>query len=250
LEKKMPEKDAFARGQIERRDFIINLLRISSGAGFLGILNACADFSRLSLIPPQEGYPSTISILQELCTDEFETRSTYLEYAKQANSEYYEGIALLFVALAASDSVHLKNFENCLLDLRIDVIKKRSLPEIQVLSTQGNLQRTVEMELEKVDRYSRYLEKVRTEKYKLAIERIWYALESEKKHREHLRRVQKYTGRRFKLLAYYMEKKPPRYYVCQTCGYTVIEPPEESCPICNRPVSHYQKVERVKLASQ
>jgi rubrerythrin len=220
LEKKMPEKDAFTRGQIERRDFIINFLRISSGAGFLGILYACADFSRLSLVPPQERYHSTVPILQELCTDESQTRLAYLEYAKQANSEYYEGIAHLFVALAASDSVHLRNFENCLLDLGVNA-KKRSLPEIQVLSTQENLRRTVEMELEKVDRYSRYLEKVRTEKYKLAIERIWYALESEKKHQEHLRRVQKYTGRRFKLLAYYMEKKPPRYYVCQTCGYTV-----------------------------
>jgi rubrerythrin len=171
-----------------------------------------------------------------------------LAYAEQANAEYYVGIAHLFVALAASDSVHLHNFQNCLLDLGIE--KKEPLrAEIQVLSTKKNLRRAVELELLQVEHYSQYLEKIKVEKHKVAIEKVWYALESEKQHREHLKRIQKYTGFGFELLANYMEIHPVRYYICQTCGYTLTDLPEKSCPVCNRPVSQYREVGRMSNAS-
>lgn len=243
MEKKL-EAGECTRDRINRRSFIGRLLKISTGAGLLGMFNSCASVYRLPFVAPRENYRSTISVLQELYAEELQARLTYLAYAEQANAEYYQGIAHLFVAFADSDSVHLRNFQNCLMDLGIEA-KKPSLPEIRILSTKKNLQRAIEIELLQVDHYSRYLEKIKVENHKVAIEKVWYALESEKKHREHLRRVQRYTGIGFKFLANYMEIHPVRYYVCQTCGYTLINFPEESCPICKRPVSHYKQVARV-----
>jgi len=246
--KKMLENGECTPERINRRSFIGRLLKISTGAGLLGVFNACVSVYRLPFVTPRENYSSTISVLQELYADELQSRLTYLAYAEQANSEYYGSIAHLFIAFATSDSVHIRNFEDCLRGFGIQR-KKPSLQRIQMLSTKENLKRAVELELSQVNYYSQYLEKIKGEKHQVAIEKVWYALESEKKHREHLKRIQQYTGFRFKLLAHYMRVKPVRYFVCQTCGYTVIRPPEKLCPVCNRPVSQYREVERISRTS-
>jgi rubrerythrin len=183
----------------------------------------------------------TISVLQTLYTDEFQSRYTYLAYSERARLEDYPAIALLFLAMADSDAVNLRNFSESLADLGF-MPRKQSTPETEILDTGENLKRSVKLELEKIDQYSRYLERVRTERHGPATQSISYALESEKKHREHLKRIEKNTGFRFKMLAKYMRSKDVRFYVCQQCGYTVVRLPEEKCPICGRPSSIYREV--------
>jgi rubrerythrin len=227
-----------------RRDFTHCLLKVFIGTGLLGTLEACYGIPRSSIVGTRVRYPLTISALQDLHADELGTRLTYLAYSDQALSENYPAIAHLFIALAASDSVHLRNFENCLFDLGVEV-KGPSVPAIQLLSTRENLKRAMESEFTKIGQYPYYLERIRSEKHRLTIKNIWYAVESEKKHVEHLQKIEKYTGLRFQLLATYLESNPVHYYVCQECGYTVMNLPEKGCPICRRPVSYYQDVKMV-----
>jgi rubrerythrin len=237
------------RGHVERREFIGRFLRIFTGVGLLGLLNACTGGFRSSLLGTSSEYPVTISVLQELYADGFQTRFTYLAYSERAQAENYPAIAHLFLAMAASDLIHLRNFENCLLDIGMST---RRVPDqdVQLWSTKENLQRTLEMELAKIDFYPDYLERIKTEGHKPTLQSIQYAVESEKKHREHLQRIQNHAGLRFWLLAKYMETKGVRYYVCQNCGYTVISLPETACPICKRPVSHFKEVEMTRHASR
>ncbi len=231
---------------MHRRDLLHHLLTIFSGVGLFGVLESCSF--RTSLVGTRARYPLTISALQYLYADEFKTRLDYLAYSDQALSESYPAIAHLFIALAASDSVHLRNFENCLLDLGVHA-KNPSVPASQRYSTRGNLKRAMEAELTKIKQYPYYLERIRSEKHQLSLKSIWYAVESEKKHREHLKKVEKHTGLSFQLLAEYMESNPVHYYVCQECGYTVLKLPEKKCPICGRPVSYYKEVKMVEKVS-
>jgi rubrerythrin len=189
-----------------------------------------------------------VSALQELYADEFRSRLTYLAYSEKALSDNYPAIAHLFTALAASDLVLLRNFTASLIDLGLEP-KKPPPPRIQYLNTKENLNKALEMEITKIDQYPRFLDRIKGERHKETIRRIWYAVESEKKHSAYIRRIQNHAGLRFQFLAKYMETRPVRYYVCRKCGYTVIKLPHKACPVCERPVDYYKEVEMADLST-
>jgi rubrerythrin len=203
-------------------------------------------FVQVTFVDAQMEYPETINVLQIAYYNEIHANLTYLAYAQKAISEDYPNIAHLFVALAASESIHAHNFKQLLSDLGVEV-KEASNPEIKVSTTKDNLKNATQAELQEIDhRYPQFIEKVKPEGHEAAIRYITYAWESEKQHRELIEKIKSGTGILFKMLSGIIEKTPNRYFVCQECGSTIREVPEVACPICKSPVSSYREIERVK----
>jgi rubrerythrin len=194
------------------------------------------------VVSAQLEYSETISVLQLLYQDEMQALYNYRAFAKKAVSEKYPNIAKLFMAIAASESVHARNFEACLTKLGVAAEKFPQQP-LTVASTRKNLEFAIRVELEEIDRkYPQFLEQIKPENHMQAIQYIKYAWESEKQHRELLKEMQSGTGIFFGLLTKRIEGNPSQYFVCQNCGSTLSEIPEVTCPICGGPSEKYKEI--------
>lgn len=190
----------------------------------------------------QSDYKETISVLQSLHQDEMQAMHNYQAYAKKAVSQKYPNIAKLFMTLAASESVHARNFSGCLSKLGVAAEQIPPQP-IKVHSTRKNLKFAIAVELEEIDRkYPEVLEQIKPENYAEAIQYITYAWESEKQHRKLLKKIKSGTGIFFGLLTKRIEGNPYQYFVCHNCGSTLTEIPASACPICGGPSAKYKEV--------
>ncbi len=190
----------------------------------------------------QSDYKETISVLQSLHQDEMQAMHNYQAYAKKAVSQKYPNIAKLFMTLAASESVHALNFKSCLakLGVALEIIPQQP---VTVESTRKNLKFAIAVELEEIDRkYPQVLEQIKPENHAQAIQYIRYAWESEKQHRELLKKIQSGTGIFFGLLTKRIEGNPYQYFVCHNCGSTLTEIPASACPVCGGPSAKYKEV--------
>ncbi len=190
----------------------------------------------------QSEYKETISVLQSLHQDEMQAMHNYQAYAKKAVSQKYPNIAKLFMTLAASESVHGRNFKACLAKLGVAAEKLPQQP-VKVGSTRKNLKFAIAVELEEIDqKYPQVLEQIKSENHAAAIQYITYAWESEKQHRKLLKRIQSGTGIFFGLLTKRIEGNPYQYFVCQNCGSTLTEIPASVCPVCGGPPAKYKEI--------
>lgn len=190
----------------------------------------------------QSEYKETISVLQSLHQDEMQAMHNYQAYAQKAVSQKYPNIAKLFMTLAASESVHARNFKACLAKLGVAAEEFPQQP-VKVESTRKNLKFAITVELEEIDRkYPQVLEQIKPENHAAAIQYIRYAWESEKQHRKLLRRIQSGTGMFFGLLTKRIEGNPYQYFVCHNCGSTLSEIPASACPVCGGPSAKYEEV--------
>jgi len=161
----------------------------------------------------QSKYPKTVDVLQERYGDEIHGVHKYLAYAQEALSEDYPNIAYLFVALAASESVHARNFKRLLCDLDVEV-KEIPKPEFKVSSTKENLNHAATVEIEEIDReYPRLIEHIGPEKHEAAIRNIKYAWQAEEQHRDLLKKVLSGTGIFFGVLAKKIGKTDVQFFV-------------------------------------
>lgn len=59
-------------------------------------------------------YPETTAVLRKLYKGEVIVCKTYSAFARKALEEKYDGVATLFLALRASESIHARNFKHIL----------------------------------------------------------------------------------------------------------------------------------------
>jgi rubrerythrin len=190
----------------------------------------------------QSEYNETISVLQSLHQDEMQAMHNYQAYAKKAVSQKYPNIAKLFMTLAASESVHARNFKACLANSGVAAEELPQQP-VKVASTRKNLKFAIAVELEEIDKkYPQVLEQIKPENHATAIQYITYAWESEKQHRKLLKRIQSGTGIFFGLLTKRIEGNPYQYFVCHNCGATLSEIPATVCPVCGGPSAKYTEI--------
>jgi len=208
------------------------------------ILLGCILFSIFTLpfVDAQTRYPKTISVLKMAYEGEIRAFHTYMAYAQKANSEDYPNIANLFVALASSEWIHARNFRILLAELGVEV-SETQVPQIKVSSTKKNLKKATKVELSEIDtKYPQFIDQIESEHFEAAIRNITYAWLSEKQHRDLIEKIRSGTGMLFGLLAKKIEDSPAHYFVCQNCGSTLTELPEDACPICKGLVSQYKKL--------
>jgi rubrerythrin len=190
----------------------------------------------------QSEYNETIFVLQTLYQDEMQAVHNYRAYAQKAVTEKYPNIAKLFMTLAASETVHARNFKDCLSGLGVKT-QQFPQPQVKVDSTRNNLKFATAVELEEIDKkYPEFMEQIRPENHMPAIQFITYAWESEKQHRELLKKIKSGTGMFFGLLTKRIEGNPYQYFVCQNCGSTLSEIPASTCPICGGPAAKYTEI--------
>jgi rubrerythrin len=190
----------------------------------------------------QGGYAQTTAVIRVVLDGELLAHARYVAYAARAREENYPHIASLALALAASEEVHARNFEQVLKDLGAPV--QPQSPLVPVADTRTNLKNASSAELDEIDnRYPRFIRQITPENYPAAISDLTHAWKAEKQHRDLITQLIQGSGLLFGLLARTIEGTPVDYFVCDRCGSTLPELPRDSCPICGGPVSAYRKVD-------
>ena len=92
-------------------------------------------------------------------------------------------------------------------ELGVEVTEPRKI-KVEASGTKENLNRATKVELQEIDtEYPQSIKKIELEKHEGAIRNITYAWESEKQHRELIRKIQSCTGVFFGMLSKKIEER-------------------------------------------
>ncbi|TFG18299.1 MAG: rubrerythrin family protein [Promethearchaeota archaeon] len=153
---------------------------------------------------------------------ESQANRKYLAFAKKAENEGFPGIAHLFRAAAAAETVHAHNH-------------LRSLDGI--MSTEENLKEAIGGEFhEFTEMYPEFIEIAKTEGNSRAERSFKYANEVEKIHHKLYEKALKSAEKGEDL-------EETDIYVCSVCGYTHEGDAPDKCPICGATQKAFEKVE-------
>jgi len=149
--------------------------------------------------------------LKQAFAGESQANRKYLAFAKKADEEGYPGVAKLFRAAAAAETIHAHN--------HLEVLKG-------IKSTLENLKEAYGGEHHEFsEMYPGFLETSKAEKNNAATRTFHWANEVEKVH-----------GKLYKEVIKAMESGQPvaekDYYICPKCGYTIADAPPDKCPVC------------------
>ena len=146
--------------------------------------------------------------LKEAFAGESQANRTYLAFAKKADIEGLPGVAKLFRAAAAAETVHAH-------------AHLKSLGGIK--STVENLKEAVAGEThEYKEMYPKMIEEAEAEGHNAATRSFKFANEVEKVHADLYQ----------KALDNIEDPQDVDYYVCPVCGYTCENEPPDNCPVC------------------
>ncbi len=188
-------------------------------------------------------YPVTAAAMREARQAEMAVSYRYIEFGRCAQQEGYRGVAYLFTAFASAELIHAKNFGRVLSRLGGDVAPVAK-PRVDAGSTRDNLIAAAEVEATSVDAYyPALLERIRAEGHRDAMEAVRWAWATEKRHREDIRQIQRWSPTFFEQVAKRIDEKTGQYYVCQACGNTVHKVPARTCPVCSGASSHFRLIE-------
>ena len=149
--------------------------------------------------------------LKEAFAGESQANRKYLAFAKKAEEEGFKGVAKLFRAAAAAETIHAHN--------HLEVLNG-------VKSTLENLKEAYGGEhYEFTQMYPVFLAKSKEEKAGAATRSFHWANEVEKVH-----------GALYEEAVKGLEAGTPipekDYYVCEKCGYTIADGAPDKCPVC------------------
>jgi len=153
---------------------------------------------------------------------ESQANRKYLAFSKKAEQEGFPGVARLFHAAAAAETVHAHNHLRVLGGIK---------------STVDNLKEAIEGEFyEFTKMYPEFIEDAKTDGNKSAERSFNYANEVEKVHHELYKKALELVENGKDL-----EDKP--MYVCSVCGHTHQGDPPDTCPVCNSPKKVFNKID-------
>ncbi len=153
---------------------------------------------------------------------ESQANRKYLAFSKKAEQEGFPGVARLFHAAAAAETVHAHNHLRVLEGIK---------------STVENLKEAIEGEFyEFTKMYPEFIKEAKTDGNESAERSFKYANEVEIVHHELFKKALKLLEN-----GKYLENKP--MYVCSVCGYTHQGDPPDTCPVCNSPKKVFNKID-------
>ncbi|MHA1193337.1 MAG: rubrerythrin family protein [Promethearchaeota archaeon] len=153
---------------------------------------------------------------------ESQANRKYLAFAKQAEKDGLPGVAHLFRAAAAAETVHANNH-------------LRTLGGIK--TTKENLNEAIEGEFyEFTTMYPEFIENAKTESNVAAERTFNYANEVEKIHHELYKKA-------LEAVENGEDLKENDIYVCSVCGYTHEGEAPDKCPVCGAVKKAFNKVE-------
>jgi rubrerythrin len=192
-----------------------------------------------------EQQQATVEALKFLHGVEVSVEKAYLAYAVRAREEGYPGIGNLFRSLALGEEIHAREFKQLLKELGEK--DSGTLVEAGIHSTRENLKKAIETELYHIEMvYPESMEQIKDEGHEKVLQFVNFAWQSEKMHRDLLKRMQKATGFWYQLLASRIEKDAALLYICNTCGSSYDKLPVAICLVCEQPVAEFILVEHEK----
>ena len=159
--------------------------------------------------------------LREAFAGESQANRKYLAFAKKADEEGQTGVAKLFRAVAAAETIHAHNHLNVLKGVK---------------STLENLKEASGGEhFEFTKMYPAFLVKSKEEKQNAATQSFHWANEVEKVHGVLYENAIKALEGGGKL-------QDKDYYLCEKCGYTIADAAPDKCPVCGAKKEAFFKV--------
>lgn len=217
-----------------RRHFV----HVAGTLGLLGLIEM--PFCRMA--EAKDEYVNSIAALKKGVAAETAAHRRYVEFGQHAKHEGYRGLAYLYTALATSELIHAQNYTRVLATLG-ELIGEREAATIPVGTAKENLIYAAERELNSIEKtYPDLLQAVEAESHADAIAVVQYSWASHKQHLDIIEKIQRWSPSFFESVARKIDEKTDRYFVCQVCGSTVTEIPEDACPICKEPASKYRLI--------
>jgi len=165
----------------------------------------------------------TTDDLKAAFAGESQANRKYLAWSKQADREGHPGIARLFRAVAAAETVHAHGHLRTLGDIK-------STEENLVAAASGENYEVVTM-------YPDFIADAQADGHTAAEKSFTWAWEVEKIHE------QLYDAA-LEQLRKGSEPKELTYWVCSTCGHTHVgDAPPERCPVCQSKSTAYSQVD-------
>ena len=159
--------------------------------------------------------------LKSAFAGESQANRKYLAFSKKAEQEGFPGVARLFHAAAAAETVHAHN--------HLRVLKG-------IKSTAENLKEAIEGEFyEFTKMYPEFIGYAKTDGNESAERSFNYANDVEKVHHELFKKA-------LELLENGKDLDDKPMYVCAVCGYTHEGDPPDTCPVCNSPKKVFNKI--------
>ena len=220
-------------GLERRRQFLI-----LGAVGLSGVLGL--PFSRVAAAAGS--YPQSIDALTKGVAAETAAHHRYVEFGQHARDEGYAGLAYLYTALATSELIHAQNYVRVLATLGELAGEPEKAP-LRVGTAKDNLIYAAERELNSIENtYPSLLRTVEREGHADVIAAVQYSWSSHKQHLDIIEKIRKWSPDFFETVARKIDKKTDRYYVCQVCGSTVTEMPEDDCPVCGKSPASYRLI--------
>ncbi|NMC59772.1 MAG: rubrerythrin family protein [Candidatus Methanofastidiosa archaeon] len=157
--------------------------------------------------------------LMEAFAGESQANRKYLAFANKAEQEGYPGVAKLFKAAAAAETIHAHSH-------------LRTLGGIK--TTEDNLKEAISGEThEFLSMYPKMIEDAKAEGEAAAERSFVFANKVEQKH-----------AQLYKNALDNLENFPVKdYYVCSVCGYTIADEAPDRCPVCGALKKAFNKVD-------
>lgn len=164
----------------------------------------------------------TIDNLKAAFAGESQASRKYLYFSEKAEKDGQPQVARLFRAASEAETVHARNHLKALKGIG---------------STADNLKQAVSGEhYEFAEMYPGFISEAQAQKDAVAEESFDYANKVEKIHHGLYSRALKDVEDGKKA-----DEKP--YYVCQTCGNTVLGEAPDKCPICGSSKSQFKRID-------
>jgi rubrerythrin len=160
--------------------------------------------------------------LKSAFAGESQANRKYLAFAKKAEQEGFPGVAHLFQAAAAAETVHAHNHLRVLGGIK---------------STVENLKEAIEGEFyEFTTMYPEFIDNAKKEGNANAERTFNYANEVEKIHHKLYKKA-------LELVENGKDLAVQDIYVCSVCGYTHEGEPPDNCPVCKAAKKAFNKIE-------
>ena len=177
---------------------------------------------------------STLENLQAAFNGESNAHARYVAFAQKADEEGFASVGSLFRAAARAEEIHAAN--HAVVIKKMGGTPKAEMEKLAVKSTKENLEAAVKGETyERDEMYPAFIKKAKEDGNKDALQTLQFAKTAEAEHA-------KLYAQDLKDLGTLKGVAKKDYFVCGTCGYTVVKIDFSKCPSCFSPKEKYEKV--------
>ena len=187
-------------------------------------------------------YADTKQVLIQLVTAGQTAVAHYQAYEIQARKENLPYIADLFKAMASSQLVMTRNFDNLLRKLGGTANICR-LPSLKQWNTRKNLIVAIKKEIVETDHvYPEALKRITREGHAGGVAALENAVRAQRMHRQAMQAIYDAARSYYGLLKGELKRRDPTYYICQQSGAMLLDELPIICPVRGQSTASYREL--------